>query len=330
VRFGRGALYQLLGNPIYVGKIRHKRISHPGQHDAIVDRTTWQRVQELLGERAARKRGLSGAKTSGLLTGKLFDEDGQPLYSCGAKKGDRRYRYFVSRKLIREPGQSEGNNGWRLPAEETERAVLAGVKQILSDRRALASALKADGLGAADFPKVLEAAEAVAKAFGATGSMDDASGMVERVELRNDGIQITVNLQHLLPHERIEEGSELRMTRLIPMQMKRRGVETRLVIPGEAIVPARTDPALLRMLARGYQWFGELASGKVSSTRQIAMREGLSDSYVRHVVPLGLLAPELVESICEGNPPASLSAERLKTLAGLPIDWDRQQEALAI
>ena len=225
------------------------------------------------------------------------------LYTCGAKKGDRCYRYFVSRKLIREPGQAQGNNGWRLPAEETERAVLAGVKQILSDRRALASALKADGLGAADFPKVLEAAEAVAKAFGATGSMDDASGMVERVELRNDGIQITVNLQHLLPHERIEEGSELRMTRLIPMQMKRRGVETRLVIPGEAIVPARTDPALLRMLARGYQWFGELASGKVSSTRQIAMREGLSDSYVRHVVPLGLLAPELVESICAGNRP---------------------------
>ncbi len=330
VRFGRGALYQLLGNPIYVGEIRHKRVCHPGQHDAIVDRTTWQRVQELLGERAARKRGLSAGKTSGLLSGKLFDENGEPLYSCGAKKGDRRYRYFVSRKLVREPGKKEGNNGWRLPAEETERAVLAGVKQILSDRRALASALKADGLGAADFPKVLEAAEAVAKAFGATGSMDDASGMVERVELRNDGIQITVNLQHLLPHERIEEGSELRMTRLIPMQMKRRGVETRLVIPGEAIVPARTDPALLRMLARGYRWFGELASGKVSSTRQIAMREDLSDSYVRHVVPLGLLAPELVESICEGNPPASLSAERLKTVAGVPIDWDTQQEALAI
>src|SRR5882757_2465924 len=172
VRFGRGALYQLLGNPIYVGEIRHKRISHPGQHDAIVDRTTWQRVQELLGERAARKRGLSGAKTSGVLTGKLFDENGERLYTCGARKGDRRYRYFVSRKLIREPGHNEGNNGWRLPAEETERAVLAGVKQILSDRRAVASFLKAEGLGAASFRKVFAAAEAVAKAFDATGSMD--------------------------------------------------------------------------------------------------------------------------------------------------------------
>ena len=61
------------------------------------------------------------------------------------------------------------------------------------------------------------------------------------------------------------------------------------------------DPALLRALARGYQWFGELASGRVSSTKQIAAREGVSDSYVRHVVPLGLLAPEIVEAICVGQ-----------------------------
>jgi site-specific DNA recombinase len=48
VRFGRGALYQMLANPIYVGEIRHKRISHTGQHEPIVERSLWQRVQEML------------------------------------------------------------------------------------------------------------------------------------------------------------------------------------------------------------------------------------------------------------------------------------------
>ena len=37
VRFGRGALYQMLANPIYVGEIRHKRVSHPGQHEPIIE-----------------------------------------------------------------------------------------------------------------------------------------------------------------------------------------------------------------------------------------------------------------------------------------------------
>ena len=57
VRFGRGALYQMLANPIYVGEIRHKRLSHPGQHEPIIERSLWQRVQEMLKQRAARQGG---------------------------------------------------------------------------------------------------------------------------------------------------------------------------------------------------------------------------------------------------------------------------------
>ena len=110
--------------------------------------------------------------------------------------------------------------------------------------------------------------------------------------------------------------------------MKRRGVETRLVLPGE-VLPSRSDPALLRALTRGYQSFGELAAGTVSSTKQIASREGVSDSYVRHMVPLALLAPAIVESICTGRQSVCLWAERLKTLAGVPIEWETQQRLLA-
>ena len=90
------------------------------------------------------------------------------------------------------------------------------------------------------------------------------------------------------------------------------------MIPGGAVAASRTDPALLRALARGHQWFGDLASGRAVSTKQIADREGLSDSYVRHMVPLGLLAPEIVESICAGRQSVSLSAERLKDHAQSP------------
>ena len=128
-----------------------------------------------------------------------------------------------------------------------------------------------------------------------------------------------------LPHG----GANLRMTPLIPMQLRRHCVETRLVIPGEAATVSRADSALLRALARGHQWFGELASGRAASTKQIADREGLSDSYIRHVVPLGLLAPAIVESIHAGLQSVSLSAEHLKDHSRLPIEWDAQQRLLS-
>jgi hypothetical protein len=82
-------------------------------------------------------------------------------------------------------------------------------------------------------------------------------------------------------------------------------------------------------VSRGYQWFGELALGSVTSTKQIATREGLSHSYVRHVVALGLLAPKVVEAICEGQQSVTVSAERLKDHWRLPIEWYEQQRLLA-
>jgi len=121
-RFGRGALYHLLANPIYVGEIRHKKVTYPGQHEPIIELAKWQRVREMLNKKAAHPRGGSINRSTGLLTGRLFDENSEPLYSCWAKKGELRYRYFVSRKLVRGSNKPD-DRGWRLPAGRTEEAV---------------------------------------------------------------------------------------------------------------------------------------------------------------------------------------------------------------
>jgi hypothetical protein len=201
---------------------------------------------------------------------------------------------------------------------------------MLVDRGALASTLKVCGLSAAELKQTLEVVDRRIRSVDEIGAMDAAGSVIVRVELKRDGMQITLNLRALLPTEVISNrGASLRMSRLVSMHMKRRGVETRLVIPGDPVAVSRSDPALLRALSRGNQWFGELASGRVASTKQIAAREGLSHSYVRHIVPLGLLAPKVIEAICAGQQSVTISAERLKDHARLPIEWDAQQRLLA-
>ena len=54
--FTRGYLYKLLGNPLYVGDISHKGERHKGQHDAIVDKVIWDKVQAMLGGNTQGKR----------------------------------------------------------------------------------------------------------------------------------------------------------------------------------------------------------------------------------------------------------------------------------
>jgi site-specific DNA recombinase len=53
--FFRGALYELLSNPIYIGEIRHKGVNHPGLHEPIVDRELWDSAQLLLRSHTARR-----------------------------------------------------------------------------------------------------------------------------------------------------------------------------------------------------------------------------------------------------------------------------------
>ena len=64
-QFSRGALYHLLSNPLYLGKIRHKHERHPGQHEAIVSRELWERVQQSLRDRGMRSGDTSPDHWSG-------------------------------------------------------------------------------------------------------------------------------------------------------------------------------------------------------------------------------------------------------------------------
>jgi site-specific DNA recombinase len=52
------------------------------------------------------------------------------------------------------------------------------------------------------------------------------------------------------------------------------------------------------------------------------------DSYVKRLIPLAFLAPEIVRSICEGSQPATLTAEVLKHNATLPLEWTKQRQIL--
>ncbi|HME71471.1 MAG TPA: hypothetical protein VKM54_16605, partial [Myxococcota bacterium] len=110
----------------------------------------------------------------------------------------------------------------------------------------------------------------------------------------------------------------------------RRGAETKLVLPGLAqqTHSARCDPALIKAIARGRAWFEELAIGRARSLQVLAKREGISRRYIRRLVGLAFLSPQLVEAILQGRQSVELTATRLTEL-DLPLDWTEQHKLLA-
>ena len=112
--------------------------------------------------------------------------------------------------------------------------------------------------------------------------------------------------------------------------MKRRGVEMRLIIDGDAGPAARVDLPLLKAISRAYRWSDDLVAGRARSIGEIAKREQLTARYVRRVMRLAFLAPRIVEAIAEGRQPADLSTLAMTQRIDLRPLWSAQEQALDI
>ncbi len=309
--FSRGALYALLANPIYIGEIRHKQLRHAGQHAAIIEPALWDAVQQQLRDNAPQRLARQRKTEVSALAGILFDEAGERLTPSHAVKGGRRYRYYVSRPLI--TGAAGEPQGWRLPAREIERCVAAAAQALLHDYGRLGSLARESGITPDRLALIFEAARRFS---------GDPLDLVEKLVLHRDGITLTLALTKLT-------GDDLpSITHHVPMQVKRRGVEMRLVIDGPGPAAAKADPALLKAIARARGWFDDLVAGRASSLSAIAIRDGITDRYVGHLLPLAFLAPGIVEAIAAGRHPIGLTAEALIKRIELPLAWDEQKAVL--
>ncbi len=75
--FHRGQIYDILRNPIYIGRICHRGQQHQGQHKGIIDPILWAVVQRQL---AGHVRGTRGGRHRGasILAGRIVDAAGAP------------------------------------------------------------------------------------------------------------------------------------------------------------------------------------------------------------------------------------------------------------
>ena len=324
--FSRGALYELLSNPVYIGEIRHRKERHPGQHEPIVERELWERAQRQLRDQAARCRAHATKAGPSPLAGKLFDEDGECLYVAGAAKGERRYRYYVSRRLV-TGSADEVRNRWRLSGPEIERTVAVAARQLLNDHAAISASACNLGVGAGDIPAVLEAAGEWSRRLQSEADSAAAlSGLVDKVNLKPGGIELSINLP--LPVDGTHGAAAmLPITQFFAMRMKRRGVEMRLILGGADAPPRKPDAALLKAIARAHRWFEELISARVTSLAAIASREGVTDRYVARLIRLAFIAPKIVEAIAERGELADL---KLTPHVDLPLDWTTQKRVVGL
>jgi site-specific DNA recombinase len=330
--FSRGALYHLLSNPVYVGEIPHKNERHPGQHEALISRELWTEVQQRLNHGATRRgEGRKTVAAPSPLAGKLFDQGGEPLYVQGAAKGRRRYRYYVSRSLVKGE-EKDAQRGWRLPAIEIERIVATAARGMLSDKAATTLALEESGNESASLASVLRsAAFQLERLQSETDRPAALAEITDRAEVGHDGIRLAIKLPMAPPKDETSDRppGQLMLTKLVPIRLRRRGIEMRLVLEGDS-GRSRTDLPLLKAVGRARRWSQELLSGRITSLAELTRREKIDGRSMRRLIQLGFLSPRIVEAVVEGRQPPEMSLLALTRRIKLAPRWSAQEQSLRL
>ena len=341
--FSRGALYLMLQNRIYRGKIVHKNNAYPSEHAPIIDEALWSQVQRHLQENRSERRKGAEASEPSLLAGILFDANSDPMTPTHAVKKGTRYRYYVSRHLITGTAV-EKSHGQRIPAANLEDLVIKRMRSLIADPAEILDAISKGQLDASSQKRLRHTAAVLSAGWAeqpTTALRSSLRSLIVRVQVYADRISICVNPPQLVKwlldygngttvqdSQEVDDHDEEQELRLnVPARLKRTGKEMKFVIEG-ASDPTPADTSLIRLLVRAHRIGKRLREAGSLTLDEIAREENISASYATRLMRLTFLAPDIVAAILVGKQPAELTANKLMADTRLPLDWRDQRMAL--
>jgi hypothetical protein len=311
-----------------------------GRTCCIIDATLWDAVQQRLADHRANGSERPKGAIPNLLARLLHDEAGDRLVPSHAVKGGKRYRYYISSRLI-TGSRSDATDGIRVPAAEVESGVIERVRQFLSNGAAVFEALQHLELDVGRVQQLMRQAQEIADTLTNRGRSDMAitlRTLISRIEVQADQISIAIQPRRLLDllcgptavadtvanDMATETAAPLLVT--VPLLRRRAGRDTRLLMDGpDATQP---DPSLVRVLVRARTCRTKLLQSGEASLTETSRSVGICRSYLTRLARLAFLAPDIVCAILEGRQPTSLTAARLIRITQLPLDWSEQRMAL--
>lgn len=335
----QASVWNMLGNPLYVGEVRSKGRCYPGVHDAIVSRDLWDEVQALRAKRTRAK--IVEIYRTDLLRDLMYDGFGRKMGVYRDRRYSRVKRYYLSNQS--EWGRRHGARRYRVPADNLEELVLAAVNSLLSDRERLRGILLGFGIRDGSLNKLTAAGGQIAKFIEAATprrAQCVLHALIERIELSGSWIKIIIRTPEL---PRVLHWDGVGLFRGDKDAWVRPHVTYVLDVPANAVSMKRELTLLLKrrkshtgdkpnrrlvgLLDKSRAAQAVLDERTVYGVIEMAAKIRCHPKRFTRLVRLNYLAPDVMAAIRDGTQPAELNCRKLMA-TDLPMDWTLQRRLL--
>ena len=139
-KWDTGTVYRILSNPVYAGYTKHYDVNYEGEHEAIIPRDQWEKVQQMMslnaGERTQYRKQVH--PLSGIVKCGHCDCALTPTYT---KNHGKKYCYYICQKTNKSPDhQCELK---RIPAGDLEHSILTLIAGFFHTPSVIKATLKA-------------------------------------------------------------------------------------------------------------------------------------------------------------------------------------------
>jgi DNA invertase Pin-like site-specific DNA recombinase len=323
--FSRGGLHAILNRELYVGHVQHKGESFEGQHEALISDELWKQVQTKLQNNRHERRTGKRAGNASLLAGMIVDGAGNRLIPSHSTKGDKRYRYYVTR-----PGGTEKKR-LCLPAHDVERITMEQWLQLLNaddldvqvgvNDPALSTALRENAQHLATrWPSLLvpEQREILLQA-NVRVTINE-----RRIELSSEPTRLSALLLRvrnpIIPKS--APGKAARVVKAVDASFIKAAGETRILSDEASSIPTVMTPGhntLLTAIAQGRAWAKALIAGEVTSAEEITARSGLSAAHVARGLKCMSIPANLIEQLVGGKGSSELNWAAVRRSSPRPL-----------
>jgi hypothetical protein len=236
-------------------------------------------------------------KSEALLTGRIFDDRGNRMTPSHARRGNVKYRYYLSSALLQGTADRAGSVR-RVPATDVEALVIKSVREHLKPSQPI-----------------------------------DDRGLIHtrvaRVEVQPKQlvIRLTEEPKTTVSRKKIRANGDLHVPWQRTQSTRRREILLPEGMPAQLARPIRSETraTLAAAIARGRRWLDELTNDPSVTTESIAKRENCSIRKINMTISLAFLAPDLVKAAIDGRLPHGMGIARL---IDLPAEWPKQHEML--